>query len=420
MHLEANMSDTALEMDHVSKKFKKGEIHDSLRDLIPFLTKNVFRRDSDNVLGKREFWALNDISFQVKCGEAFGIIGRNGAGKSTILKILSGIMKPTKGKMNVHGKLSSLIEIGAGFHPDLTGYENIFLKGTILGMNRKEIKEKVSDIVEFSELSEFIDTPVKRYSSGMYARLGFSVAAHVEPDVLIVDEVLSVGDMGFQQKCMDKMKSLSNGGTTVIFVSHNIKAISSLCGNSILLEQGRITESGPTGKVINSFMGKFLFSGEVRDGKNVYIPKIIVRNQDKERSNFEAGEKVLVDVVLSSNIDIDRVAVAISIRDNQYDRFFYVRSDFLGCKPFPMKSQETKVVTFELMLHLTAGSYYLLAMVVDPDNEQMMDSRSVTIFVDSGTLSKGVINLYPKVVMNERSPQETDTSKGLHTESQPQ
>src|ERR1019366_4038779 len=206
------MSDVALRMEQVYKKFRKGEVYNSLRDLLPALTGKMFRQQELSEKDKREFWALRDISFEVKRGEALGIIGHNGAGKRTILKILSRIMKPTKGDLVVNGRLSALIEVSAGFHQDLTGRENIFLNGTILGMTKREIESKLDPIIAFSELEEFIDTPVKRYSTGMYARLGFSVAAHVDPEVLIVDEVLSVGDYVFQNKCVQRMKEVLASG----------------------------------------------------------------------------------------------------------------------------------------------------------------------------------------------------------------
>ena len=226
------MSDIAIRTEHIYKKFRKGEIYNSLRDLLPALTGQMFRQQELREGDKREFWALQDLSFQVKPGECFGIIGHNGAGKSTVLKILSRIMKPTKGSMVVKGRLSALIEVSAGFHQDLTGRENIFLNGTILGMTKREIQSKLDQIIAFSGIEEFIDTPVKRYSSGMYARLGFSVAAHVDPDVLIVDEVLSVGDSLFQQKCIERMQEVLRNGAAVLFVSHNLKTVAELGGGS--------------------------------------------------------------------------------------------------------------------------------------------------------------------------------------------
>src|SRR5271166_219921 len=243
------MSDVALRMENVYKKFRKGEVYNSLRDLLPALTGRMFRQQELLESDKREFWALHDLSFEVKRGEAFGIIGPNGAGKSTALKVLSRIMKPTKGRVVINGRLSALIEVTAGFHPDLTGRENIFLHGTILGMTRREIESKLDEIIAFSGIEEFIDTPVKRYSSGMFARLGFSVAAHVDPEVLVVDEVLSVGDNLFQQRCMERIHSIIKAGTTVLFVSHNLKAVTEICPRAMLLDHGRVVAIGDTDTV---------------------------------------------------------------------------------------------------------------------------------------------------------------------------
>lgn len=200
-------------------------------------------------------WALQDINFSVRQGEVLGIIGRNGAGKSTLLKILSKVTSPTKGNIKVKGRIASLLEVGTGFHPELTGRENIFLNGAILGMTKSEIRSKFDEIVAFSGVEKYIDTPVKRYSSGMYVRLAFAVAAHLEPEILIVDEVLAVGDAEFQKKCLGKMKDVSGEGRTVLFVSHNMAAVKSLCDQGILLENGRITSAGTTDHVVKHYFG---------------------------------------------------------------------------------------------------------------------------------------------------------------------
>lgn len=203
---------------------------------------------------KNEFWALRDISFKIQPGEVVGIIGRNGAGKSTLLKILSRITEPTTGEITLRGRVSSLLEVGTGFHPDLTGRENTYLNGAIHGMTRKEIDEKFEEIVEFAKVTNFIDTPVKRYSSGMFVRLAFAVAAHLEPEILIVDEVLAVGDAAFQSKCLSKMKDIAKQGKTVIFVSHIMTSVKSLCSRCILLHQGAIIESGETSEIIEKYL----------------------------------------------------------------------------------------------------------------------------------------------------------------------
>lgn len=201
-----------------------------------------------------EFWALKNVSFELQQGEVLGIIGRNGAGKSTLLKILSRIIEPSAGRVRIHGRVASLLEVGTGFHPELTGRENIFLNGAILGMKRAEIKRKFDEIVEFAEVEKFLDTPVKRYSSGMYVRLAFAVAAHLEPEILIVDEVLAVGDVEFQKKCLNKMSQVAIGGRTVLFVSHNLAAVSDLCTRAILLQKGEVRQVGTPDEVIAAYI----------------------------------------------------------------------------------------------------------------------------------------------------------------------
>jgi len=259
------MSDIALRVDSVGKKYlithQQRERYVALRDVLANKAKSLGRRVFD--LGrmpvegarprKEEFWALKDVSFEVKQGERVGIIGRNGAGKSTLLKLLSRITEPSTGRIELHGRVASLLEVGTGFHPELTGRENIYLNGAILGMGRAEIKQKFDEIVDFAEVEKFLDTPVKRYSSGMYVRLAFAVAAHLEPEILIIDEVLAVGDTAFQKKCFGKMKDVGREGRTVMFVSHNMDVIANLCKIGFLLENGSIVVSGYATDVIKSY-----------------------------------------------------------------------------------------------------------------------------------------------------------------------
>ena len=265
------MSETSIKVENLSKRYRIGtedEIHETFAEMLAaWIVKPIqnYRRirqltkfntqtaeDNDDVL-----WALNDVSFEIKRGEVVGIIGRNGAGKSTLLKVLSKITHPTSGRVEMYGRISSLLEVGTGFHPELTGRENVYLNGTILGMSKSEVDEKYEEIVEFSGVRKFIDTPVKFYSSGMRVRLAFSVAAHLEPEILLIDEVLAVGDAEFQNKCLGKMEDVAMGGRTVLFVSHNMSAMSRLCERGIWLEDGKIFDQGPINQVIQSY----LFSG---------------------------------------------------------------------------------------------------------------------------------------------------------------
>lgn len=254
-------ADSAIEVTNLSKRYiishqvAKG---DGLRHAIehairaPLRAMRLGRRGTDAT--REEFWALRDLDFQIKPGEVVGVIGRNGAGKSTLLKILSRITDPSQGRVRIRGRVASLLEVGTGFHPELTGRENIFLNGAILGMSRAEIIRKFDEIVAFSGVEKFLDTPVKRYSSGMYIRLAFAVAAHLEPEILIVDEVLAVGDAGFQKKCLDKMDAVGHTGRTVLFVSHNMQAITRLCSRCILLNEGRMMLDGPSAGVANAYL----------------------------------------------------------------------------------------------------------------------------------------------------------------------
>lgn len=257
------MSDSVITVENLSKQYiirHQRDRDDGLSHVIEAAVRAPFRwlrsRREQIRKGTEEFWALNDVSFSIKQGEAVGIIGRNGAGKSTLLKLLSRITEPTTGQIRYKGRVSSLLEVGTGFHPELTGRENIFLNAAILGMKRSDITRKFDEIVAFSEVEKFLDTPVKRYSSGMYVRLAFGVAAHLEPDILLVDEVLAVGDAAFQQKCLGKMGNVVNEGRTVLFVSHNMAAIASLCTRGLLLEGGRLKLSDSPQLVIEEYLAK--------------------------------------------------------------------------------------------------------------------------------------------------------------------
>jgi lipopolysaccharide transport system ATP-binding protein len=258
------MPDTVISVENLSKAYRLGQIgtgtlsHDlnvwwarmrgKPNPLLKIGQKDRGNRDGETI------WALKDVSFEVKQGEVLGIIGRNGAGKSTLLKIITGVTAPTSGQIRAKGRVASLLEVGTGFHPELTGRENIYLNGAILGMKKAEIAHKFDEIVAFSEVEQFIDTPVKRYSSGMYVRLAFAVAAHLEPEILLVDEVLAVGDASFQKKCLGKMEDISQHGRTVLFVSHNIPAVTRICGRSIMLEEGKVALDGPVQEVTGVYL----------------------------------------------------------------------------------------------------------------------------------------------------------------------
>jgi lipopolysaccharide transport system ATP-binding protein len=252
-------SDKIITVENLGKKYslrhRGNEPYTTLRDVLTDRAKNLFRWNGNRTPTTDDFWALKNVNFEVTRGEVLGIIGRNGAGKSTLLKILSRITEPTVGKIHIKGRVAILLEVGTGFHPELTGRENIFLNGAILGMSRAEIRKKFDEIVAFAETEKFLDTPVKRYSSGMYVRLAFSVAAHLEPDILVVDEVLAVGDAEFQKKSMGKMGQVAGEGRTVLFVSHNLAAISALCERTIWLDQSMIACDGENQDVVRRYLG---------------------------------------------------------------------------------------------------------------------------------------------------------------------
>src|SRR6266403_620623 len=343
------MSNHAIEFNSVWKKFKRGEKFDSLRDLIPAIAKMILSPSKAD-LEEKEFWAVRDVSFQIGHGDALGIIGPNGSGKSTSLKLLSGMLKPDKGNLQVTGRLSTLIELGAGFHPDLTGRENIYLNGTILGMKRAEIDKKFDSIVDFCELQDFLDTPVKRYSSGMYARLGFAVAAHLEPEVLIVDEVLSVGDYHFQEKCFSKMREFTSNGTTLVFVSHNLAAISSLCTTALLLNRGEPVFQGDVRTAISKY---YAFYEESRETKYLSIEDIQLTDAEgRPREVFEPGERAVFKVVVRALQPVNRAHAGLLIHTKDGQPLFDTATSRHTDDRLTLGPQEAATIEFGVDLNL--------------------------------------------------------------------
>lgn len=327
------MSNPVIKVESISKRYRIGlkeKRHDTLMGQIGHVLRSplenlrrlrsLTRFDDDD---ESVFWALRDINFEVQEGEVLGIIGHNGAGKSTLLKILSRITEPTSGEIRIRGRISALLEVGTGFHPDLTGRENIYMNGTILGMTRREIDRKLDEIIDFSGVEKYIDTPVKRYSSGMTVRLAFSVAAHLEPEILIIDEVLAVGDAEFQKKCLGKMESVAGEGRTVLFVSHNMPVIQTLCKRTILLKQGTLNHQGSTNEVISKYLKshqenknnrKWILE-ETKAG--CYFKEIEI--QPLNGTNFIMGEDLVIKSTIVSSFEMRQFQIGIKIFDENYN-----------------------------------------------------------------------------------------------------
>jgi lipopolysaccharide transport system ATP-binding protein len=317
-----------IRVEHLSKRYvirhQQRESYIALRDVMAEKTKKLFftvsrlnNKNPSAVQKKEEFLALKDVNFEVNRGDRIGIIGRNGAGKSTLLKILSRITEPTEGRISIKGRIASLLEVGTGFHQELTGRENIYLNGAILGMHRSEIKRKFDEIVDFSGVEKFLDTPVKRYSSGMYVRLAFAVAAHLESEILIVDEVLAVGDFEFQRKCLGKMQNIAKDGRTVLFVSHNMQAVTNLCNKAIILNNGSISENGLTTEVVKNYLSYEVSKGGVVSweeenapgDENVKLLSVSVKDQDGNIINHFFSKNIIrIELgVLINKLDSDLV-----------------------------------------------------------------------------------------------------------------
>jgi len=330
----------ALKAENISKQYRLGQVgtgtlsHDLNRfwhqirgKENPYL--KIGEANDRSSKGSSDYvWSLRDIDFEIEQGDAVGIIGRNGAGKSTLLKILSKVTKPTTGKIYTNGRIASLLEVGTGFHPEMTGRENVFLNGAILGMTRKEITRKFDEIVDFSGVERYIDTPVKRYSSGMYVRLAFAVAAHLESEILIVDEVLAVGDAEFQKKCLGKMGDVTKGeGRTILFVSHNMAAISALCNKGILLENGKTKDMGDINSVLNSYMNVeknnetqvFFDENTKRSGnRNIVFESVEILNSDNQHSNnFSIGDDIIIKLKIKNDTGQKKSELAVQVKTSE-------------------------------------------------------------------------------------------------------
>jgi len=374
-----------IKVENLGKKYiirhqQQVEQYDTLRDAISNNIKNITKKiikpkkaKSNNTPKNEEFWALKNVSFNIRQGDRIGIIGRNGAGKTTLLKLLSRITEPSEGRIKIKGRVASLLEVGTGFHPELTGRENIFLNGAILGMGRKEIRNKFEEIVSFAEVEKFLDTPVKRYSSGMYVRLAFAVAAHLNPEILLVDEVLAVGDSRFQQKCIGKIKKVGNEGRTVIFVSHNMGTISDLCPKCILLSSGRIVRYGKTSDVITKYLTENSLKGEInlnnyslnRTGKgSLRVVYLSTMNKNGDIiSNFISGKPIVFYLKVTGNPGSSCI-LGISIRDS-YGNLILHLNNTDDNKKIILNKKETEIKVKLKENLLNNGTYYITIWLGD-------------------------------------------------------
>jgi len=410
------MAETAACLEGVSKRYQLGAR--SLREVVP--TPRAWPKrppQAGNGVGPRYIWALNDISFSLHRGEALGIIGPNGAGKSTLLKLLAGVTSPTKGQVNISGRVCPLIEVGAGFHPDLTGRENIYLNGAILGLSRREIQRKFDEIVEFSGLADFLDTPVKRYSSGMYMRLGFSVSAHVEPDLLLVDEVLAVGDYAFQRKCLGWMEKYRRSGT-VVFVSHNLEAVARYCTRVVYLHEGRIVQDGRPEEVVAAYL-EAQSSQQCRErsprdllhvgleprlaSKQAEIIQVDISNGRGESvRSLRAGEPMAVRMRVRFKEAVHSPHFCYALRRGGYLLAFETNTGALGLSTPDFRAEDEAEVVINHGAWLVGGNYSVSVGVADAGMRFFLDQRENTLMlsvVDKGGC-QGIAGLFPLIWVN--------------------
>ncbi len=392
------MSDIAIQVESLGKQYHLGgmqKTYDRLGDQIVDAVAAPFRRTMKLIRGEaksaaelgEQFWALESVSFTIKHGEAVGVIGRNGAGKSTLLKILSRITEPTKGYADIYGRVGSLLEVGTGFHPELTGRENIFLNGAILGMRKTEIDRKFDEIVAFAEIDRFIDTPVKHYSSGMYVRLAFSVAAHLEPEILLVDEVLAVGDVAFQRKCLGKMDDVAHQGRTVLFVSHNMGLMQTFCKRGIFLQEGTVSKDGPISDVVDAYL-KSIENRELQDLENRTdrrgVGNVRLMGVEVNSGNGEASSILKTGGPVRFTFHVNNVVPGMNMNFSLFDQIGQAVVQFKGKDQSPKdtynpETQHTFVCDIERFLVLP-GRYRVDVGIVG-DN-RMQDYVEAATFID--------------------------------------
>jgi lipopolysaccharide transport system ATP-binding protein len=397
------MTDIVIKAENLGKKYVIGHQAERgdytlLRDVLMQNARTLWNKTKDLAKGKpviqgdtlEEVWALKDVSFEIRRGEAVGIIGRNGAGKSTLLKILSRITEPSTGRVTINGRVASLLEVGTGFHPELSGRENIYLNGTILGMTRKEIKRKFDEIVAFAEVEKYLDTPVKRYSSGMYVRLAFAVAAHLEPEILVVDEVLAVGDAAFQKKCLGKMGEVGKEGRTVLFVSHQMGTIAQLCKSAILLHKGEINRVGPASDVIAGYMNQLTgnsvgFEAARSGTKDIAIMRAEALDENgKPITIFTHTQPITITITCRINKWISGAEIRIGVRDSRRNVFTTDTEMVVDTNRNPKMVVAKAVIPGNLLrperYFLTLATYIPNQVIID----LIQDAFSITV-IDGGS-----------------------------------
>jgi lipopolysaccharide transport system ATP-binding protein len=411
------MSNIVLSVENLWKQYRLGVTGaSSLReDVSRWLAKLRGKEDPTLKIGetndrenlKGEYvWALQDISFEVKQGEVLGIIGKNGAGKSTLLKILSKVTTPTKGRVRTKGRIASILEVGTGFHPELTGRENIFLNGAILGMTKNDIRSKFDEIVEFSGVGKYIDTPVKRYSSGMYVRLAFAVAAHLEPEILIIDEVLAVGDAEFQKKCLGKMKDVSGEGRTVLFVSHNMGAVRGLCTKALLMKNGKLEQHGEVDRVISSYLtnptGKFQIGQESKDEKIVIQEVNLLNDKGETTQNFKTGDSLTIEIKYFSKETFEKPFFWIAV-ESQYGSLFGANMLLDGKCPPKIAGEGVIKCTFK-ELPLLPQTYSIWLGARANDGRTFLTKSKEVAFFNINNKVVGTESEYADIIANDSSP----------------